>query len=170
MTMPAFTASLFATIPRDDSGEKILLAHALLFEGGRPYWTFPGNGPDTAYVPPDPKYILHHGVIGLLNLVDSAKSAPAWGPVTAIPAQLIPDYTETELNEQIHNITARVRQAGIIFELTTLKGCSLKNARERLWMWENELTPAEQEKAELRSFVAKFGLIPASKYKRPGQR
>ena len=59
--MAAFSAALFATQKRPDGQEHVLIAHALLFEGSRPYWELYIKGKIFRFIP-DPEFQLEEGL------------------------------------------------------------------------------------------------------------
>ena len=59
--MAAFSAALFATQKRPDGQEHSLIAHALLFQGARPYWELYIRGKIFRFIP-DPEFQLEEGL------------------------------------------------------------------------------------------------------------
>lgn len=119
--MPAITASLFATQQRSNGPEESLIAHALLFEGGRPYWEIHIGGKIFRFIS-NPDFLLEDGLWQLNSYTQIPESEYQYDVSENEPISIEEEFGEADCQEARQNISKLLTEKDIHFKLVTWPG------------------------------------------------
>ena len=115
--MPEFSAALFATQERPFGKEHGLIAHALLFEGSRPYWE--------VHIGEKIFRVVSHPLEYKYDVSGNA------------PLTLEEEFGEDICSEYRNNIVKELTETGIHFKLVTWPGVWMPKLDYKINNWQN---------------------------------
>jgi hypothetical protein len=134
--MPEFTAALFAKRERPHGQEYSLVAHALLFEGSKPYWEV-YVGEKTFRFIAHPDHLLEDGLWQLNNYCQIPESELKYDVSINTPIPLELEFGEKICKEARNEIGKDLSAAGFHFTLVTWPGVWMPKLDEKLAIWKS---------------------------------
>jgi hypothetical protein len=134
--MPEFTAALFAKKERPHGQEFSLIAHALLFEGSKPYWEI-YIGEKTFRFIANPDFILEDGLWQLNNYCQIPENEYKQDKNNNTPISLEEEFGEKICMEARTEIAQSLAEAGFHFTLVTWPGVWMPKLDEKLTDWKS---------------------------------
>ena len=131
--MSTFTAAIFATKERITGPEHTLVAHALLFEGSRPYWEIHINKKIFSFIP-HPDFILEDGLWQLNAYCQIPEREYKHDVSNNDPITLEEEFGEETCSNCRTNITKEL-STDIQFRLITWPGVWMPNKEEKIKEW-----------------------------------
>ena len=129
--MPEFSAALFATQERPHGQEHSLIAHALLFEGSRPYWEIHIVGKVFRFIA-HPDFILEDGLWQLNSFCQFPQKQYKVDANNTAPITLEEEYGEEVCSTSRVNIIKELMETGIYFKLVQWPGFWIDQWNEKI--------------------------------------
>ena len=134
--MPEFTAALFAKRERPHGQEYSLVAHALLFEGSKPYWEIYIGEKIFRFIA-HPDYILEDGLWQLNDYCQIPESEYKFDVSNNNPLTLEEEFGEEICKDERTGIAKSLADAGFHFTLITWPGVWMPKLEEKLAAWKS---------------------------------
>lgn len=129
--MPEFSAALFATRERPHGPEHSLIAHALLFEGSRPYWEIHIGGKIFRFIA-DPHYLLEDGLWQLHSYCHIPRSEYKHDVSENDPITLEEEFGKDICKESRDNIINDLKESDIHIKLVQWPGFWMNKWNEKI--------------------------------------
>jgi len=134
--MPEFSAALFATQEKPFGKEHGLIAHALLFEGSRPYWEVHIGEKIFRFIS-HPDFLLEDGLWQLNNYCQIPASEYKYDVSGNAPLTLEEEFGEDICSEYRNNIVKELTETGIHYKLVTWPGVWMPKLDYKINNWQN---------------------------------
>ena len=128
--MPEFTAAIFATKNRPWGEEQSLIAHALLFEGSRPYWEIHISDKVFRFIP-NPSFIMEDGLWQLNDYCHISENEYKHDQHQNAPLTLEEEFGEAICTESRNSIATQLANNGVNFKLITWPGFAIHDLSEK---------------------------------------
>jgi hypothetical protein len=129
--MPEFTAAVFATKERPFGNEHSLVAHALLFEGSRPYWEVHINEKIFRFIP-HADFLLEDGLWQLISYCQIPESEYKHDVSNNTPVTLEEEFEADICKQARENIAKELAGTGLHFKLVQWPGVWLGQWKEKI--------------------------------------
>jgi hypothetical protein len=135
--MPEFSAAIFATNERPFGQEHSLQAHALLFEGSRPYWEVYIGGKTFRFIP-NPDFILEDGLWQLNNYCQIQESEYKFDINDNMPLTLEEEFGVDICKQYRTNISKELSITGFHFKLIQWPGFWINKWNDKIKQWQSD--------------------------------
>jgi hypothetical protein len=135
--MPEFSAAIFATKERPFGQEHSLQAHALLFEGSRPYWEVYIGGKTFRFIP-NPDFILEDGLWQLNNYCQIPESEYKFDINDNMPLTLEEEFGIDICKQYRTNISKEITTTGFHFKLVQWPGFWINKWNDKIKQWQSD--------------------------------
>lgn len=135
--MPEFSAAIFATKERPFGQEHSLQAHALLFEGSRPYWEVFIGGKTFRFIP-NPDFILEDGLWQLNNYCQIPDAEYKFDVNNNMPLTLEEEFGADVCKQYRTNISSELITTGIHFKLIQWPGFWINKWNNKIKQWQSD--------------------------------
>ena len=135
--MPEFTAALFAKKERPHGQEFSLIAHALLFEGSKPYWEVYIGEKCFRFIG-HPDFLLEDGLWQLNSYCQIPEAEYKHDVSYNNPLTLEEEFGEKICTDERTNIAKTLAEAGFHFTLVTWPGVWITKLEEKLVEWKTK--------------------------------
>ena len=132
--MPEFTAALFAKKERPHGQEYSLVAHALLFEGSKPYWEIYIGEKIFRFIA-HPDFILEDGLWQLNTYCQIPESEYKYDVSANAPIALEEEFGEAYCNQERKELAKELAKSDLHFTLVTWPGVWMPKLEEKLQQW-----------------------------------
>ena len=129
--MPEFSAALFATQERPHGPEHRLVAHALLFEGNRPYWEVYIGGKVFRFIA-HPDFLLEDGLWQLNNYCQIPASEYKHDVSDNAPITLEEEFGEDICKQSRENIAKELSETNLHFKFVQWPGYLLNKWNDKI--------------------------------------
>jgi hypothetical protein len=142
--MAEFSAALFATQERPDGPEHRLIAHALLFQGARPYWEVYIKEKLFRFIP-HPEFQLEEGLWQLNSYCQIPENEYKFDVSNNAPLTLEEEFGEDTCKSSRDNIVADLLKSGIQIKLVKWPGNWMDSWNEKIKLMQDQNVPISMQ-------------------------